>query len=90
MLRGSPDRFVEIVESLGEAKVNDIVFRKVTSISKNVYDDIERENLFRASQEQSNIREYIIEVLEEVKRENDKVGFKQHNGRKNNDVEGHN
>jgi hypothetical protein len=85
MLRDSPDRFIEIVKSLGDAKMNEIVIRKVNGISKSVYDNIERENLFRASLEESNIHDYIIQVLEEVQRKDDKILSSRDKGDKNNE-----
>ena len=43
-----------------------IVTSKVNAISKQVYDEIQNDNLFALSSEPNNVREYINEVLMEM------------------------
>lgn len=53
-------------KSLGSTEVENIVTNKVKSISKQVYDKIQYDNLFAISSEPRNVREYINEVFGEL------------------------
>jgi hypothetical protein len=62
----SPQKDYDILKSLGHANVQDIVANKIDSISKQVYHEIESDNLFTIASEPANVREYIDEALREI------------------------
>ena len=62
----SPQKNYDILKSLGQAKTQDIVMNKIENISEEVFNEIESDNLFRASSQPDNVREYIDEVLKEA------------------------
>jgi hypothetical protein len=68
IIQNSPRMNYDILRSFGHTKVEEIVTRKVDSISKQVYQEIKSDNLFRLSSEPTNVREYVDEVLKEVSR----------------------
>jgi hypothetical protein len=51
---------------LGRNEAENIVTDKVNSISKQVYNKIQYDNLFAISSEPSNVQEYIKEVMREA------------------------
>ena len=53
-------------KSLGRTEAEHIVTNKVNSISKQVYNKIQYDNLFAISSEPGNIQEYIKEVISEA------------------------
>jgi len=64
----SPQKEHDILKSLGYSETENLVTSKVKDFSKQVYDEIEFDNLFYISSESTNIQEYINEVLMEVRR----------------------
>jgi hypothetical protein len=64
----SPQKEHDILKSLGYSEAQDIVATKVKDLGREVYDDIEFDNLFYISSEPANVQEYINEVLLEVRR----------------------
>jgi hypothetical protein len=62
----SPQKDYDILKSLGHAKAQDIVTNKIDNISKQVYNEIQNDNLFIIASEPSNVREYINEALREI------------------------
>jgi hypothetical protein len=62
----SPRHEYDFLKSLGRTEAEHIVTDKVNSISKQVYNKIQYENLFAISSEPSNVQEYIKEVLSEA------------------------
>ena len=62
----SPQKEYDFLKSLGRTEVEHIVTDKVDTISKQVYNKIQYDNLFAISSEPSNIQEYIKEVLSEA------------------------
>ena len=62
----SPLREYDFFKSLGSTEMERIVTSKVNAISKQVYDEIQNDNLFALSSEPNNVREYINEVLMEM------------------------
>ena len=70
IVQKSPERYLDIVKSLGQSKVQDLVMKKINGISKSVYDEIEHDNLFRVTFEEDNIQNYVMQVLEELHQKN--------------------
>ncbi len=62
----SPQKEYDILKSLGSTEVQHIVASKVEGISKEVYDQIQYDNLFAISSEPTNVQEYIDEVFREA------------------------
>jgi hypothetical protein len=62
----SPQKKYDFLKSLGYSETQDVVIANVKRLTKQVYDEIEPENLFYISSEPDNVREYINEVLMEV------------------------
>ncbi|MGB0027379.1 MAG: hypothetical protein WBP64_11100, partial [Nitrososphaeraceae archaeon] len=56
----------DFLKSLGRTEAEHIVTDKVNSISKQVYNKIQYDNLFAISSEPSNIQQYIKEVMSEA------------------------
>jgi hypothetical protein len=65
IIQKSPQINYDILKSLGHTKVQEIVAEKIQNISKQVYNEIESDNLF-TSFEPANVREYIDQVLRET------------------------
>jgi hypothetical protein len=63
-----PQQEYDLLKSLGYSETENIVTSKVKNVSKQVYHEIEFDNLFYTSSEHTNIQEYINKVLTEVKR----------------------
>jgi hypothetical protein len=61
-----PQKEYGLFKSLGWSEVEHIVTSKVETIGKQVYDQIQYDNLFAISSEPSNIQEYIKVVLTET------------------------
>ena len=80
IVQKSPERYLDIIRSLGQSKVEDIVMNKISSISQSVYDEIENNNLFRVSLEEENIQTYVMQVLAEVKQKKPEVPSEQDKG----------
>jgi hypothetical protein len=59
----SPQKDYDILKSLGHVKTQDIVTNKIDNISKQVYNEIQSDNLFTIASEPTNVREYIDDVL---------------------------
>jgi hypothetical protein len=66
----STQKGYDILKSLGYSETQDIVTTNVKNLSKQVYDEIESNNLFYASSEPTNVQQYINEVLSEVRTRN--------------------
>jgi len=64
----SPQKGHDILRSIGYSETQDIVTSKVKDVSKEVYNEIELDNLFYISSEPTNVQDYINEVLKEIKR----------------------
>ena len=62
----SPRHEYDFLKSLGRTEAENIVTNKVDSISKQVYNNIQYDNLFTISSEPSNMKEYIKVALGEV------------------------
>ena len=62
----SPQKEYDFLKSLGHTEAQNIVTNKVESISKQVYKQIQYDNLFAISSEPSNVQEYIKAALSEV------------------------
>jgi hypothetical protein len=62
----SPRHEYDFLKSLGQTEAENIVTNKVESISKQVYNKIQYDNLFTISSEPSNVQEYIKVALSEV------------------------
>jgi hypothetical protein len=62
----SPQKDFDILKSLGHVKTQDIVTNKIDNISKQVYNEIQYDNLFTIASEPANVREYIDEALREI------------------------
>ncbi|HEY6883968.1 MAG TPA: hypothetical protein VI278_08025 [Nitrososphaeraceae archaeon] len=58
----------DILKSLDYSEAQDVVTTKVKDLGREVYDQIEFDNLFYISCDPANIQEYINEVLLEVRR----------------------
>ncbi len=65
-----PQKEYDLLKSLGYSETENIVTSKVKNFSKQVYHEIEFDNLFYISSEPTNIQEYINKVLMEVRRGN--------------------
>jgi hypothetical protein len=52
-----------IFKSLGHVKTQDIVTSKIDNISKQVYNEIQSDNLFTIASEPADVRDYIDDVL---------------------------
>ena len=61
----SPQKEYDLLKSLGYSEAQRIVTNKVEDISKQVYHEIQSDNLFSISSEPANVKEYIDEVLRE-------------------------
>jgi hypothetical protein len=66
VIEKSPQKDYDILKSLGNVKMQDIVINKIENISTRVYEEIQSDNLLKISSEPTNIREYIDEVLKEA------------------------
>lgn len=66
IIHRSPQKGYDILKSLGHAELQDIVADKIQNISKEVYDEIESENLFRTVSEPANVQQYVDDVITEV------------------------
>jgi hypothetical protein len=64
----SPQKEYDFSKSLGYSEAQDVVTANIKHLTKQVYDEIEPENLFYISSEPDNVQEYINEVLIEVRR----------------------
>jgi hypothetical protein len=64
----SPRKEYDFLKSLGYSETQDVVAAKIKHLTKQVYDEIESENLFYIFSEPDNVQEYINEVLSEVRR----------------------
>jgi hypothetical protein len=62
----SPQKDYDILKSLGHVKTQDIVTNKIDNISKQVYNEIQSDNLFTIASEPANVLEYINEALKEI------------------------
>jgi hypothetical protein len=62
----SPRHEYDFLKSLGRNEAENIVTDKVNSISKQVYNKIQYDNLFAITSEPSNVQEYINEVIREA------------------------
>jgi len=62
----SPRHEYDFLKSLGRNEAENIVTDKVNSISKQVYNKIQYDNLFAITSEPSNVQEYINEVISEA------------------------
>jgi hypothetical protein len=62
----SPQKDYDILKSLDHAKAQDIVTNKIDNISKQVYNEIQNDNLFTIASEPANVWEYINETLREI------------------------
>jgi hypothetical protein len=65
VIEKSPQKDYDILKSLGNVKMQDIVINKIENISTRVYEEIQSDNLLKISSEPTNIREYIDQVLRE-------------------------
>jgi hypothetical protein len=63
-----PQKEYDLLKSLGYSETEKFVTSKVKNVSKQVYHEIEFDNLFYISSESSNIQEYINKVIMEVHR----------------------
>ena len=61
----STQKEYDFLKSLGRTEAERIVTNKVESVSKQVYNKIQYDNLFTISSEPRNVREYVNEVLGE-------------------------
>ena len=61
----SSQKEYDFLKSLGRTEVERIVTNKVESVSKEVYNNIQYDNLFTISSEPRNVREYVNEVIGE-------------------------
>jgi hypothetical protein len=66
IIHKSPQKGYDILKSLGHAELQDIVADKIQNISKEVYHEIEFENLFRTISEPANVQQYINSVITEL------------------------
>ena len=66
LIAKSPQKEHDFLKALGQTEAQRIVIDKVDSISKQVYKEIQNENLFTISSEPTNVQGYINEVLGEV------------------------
>lgn len=66
IIEKSPQKDHDILRSLGTAKTQDIVVDRIDNISKEVYKEIQSDNLLKASSEPTNVQEYIDQVLGEM------------------------
>lgn len=64
----SPQREHDILKSLGYSETENLVPSKVKDFSKQVYNEIEFDNLFYISSEPTDVQEYVNKVLMEVRR----------------------
>ena len=64
----SPQKEHDILKSLGYNETQHFATTKIKDFSRQVYDEIEFNNLFYISSEPDNVQEYINEVLTEVRR----------------------
>jgi hypothetical protein len=62
----SPQEELDILKALGNSEAQEIVVNKVTNISKEVYREIQSDNLFAITSEPTDVQEYINEVFREV------------------------
>lgn len=62
----SPQKEFDILKSLGYSEAQQIVTNKIEDISKQVYHEIQSDNLFSISSEPTNVQEYINKVLREA------------------------
>jgi hypothetical protein len=58
----------DILKSLGYSETENLVTSKVKDFSKQVYNEIEFDNLFYISSEPTDVQEYVNKVLMEVGR----------------------
>lgn len=66
MVKGTISANFDLFSSLGLAKTQDIIARRIENISHAVYKEIETDNMFRSISEPSNVREYVDEVIKEI------------------------
>jgi hypothetical protein len=66
IIHKSPQKGYDILKSLGHAELQDIVADKIQNISKEVYHEIEFENLFRTISEPANVQQYVNSVITEL------------------------
>lgn len=66
IIHRSPQKGYDIFKSFGHAELQDIIADKIQNISKEVYDEIESENLFRTVSEPANVQQYVDDVITEV------------------------
>jgi hypothetical protein len=64
----SPQKEYDFLKSLAYSETQDVVTAKIKHLTKQVYHEIESENLFYIFSEPDNVQEYINEVLTEVRR----------------------
>ena len=62
----SPQKEVDFLQSLGRAEAERIMTNKIESISKQIYNNIQYDNLFAISSEPNNVREYVNQVVGEL------------------------
>jgi hypothetical protein len=63
-----PKKEYDLLKSLGYSGTENFVTSKVKKVSKQVYDEIEFDNLFSISSESTNIQEYINKVIMEIRK----------------------
>jgi hypothetical protein len=66
----SPQQEYDLLKSLGYSETENIVASKVKNFSRQVYNEIEFDNLFYISSEPTNIQEYVNKVLMELRKGN--------------------
>jgi hypothetical protein len=62
----SPQKEYDFLRSLGRTEAERIVTSKIENISKQVYANIQYDNLFAISSEPRNVRDYVNEVIGEL------------------------
>jgi hypothetical protein len=62
----SPQKEYDFLRSLGRTEAERIVTSKIENISKQVYENIQYDNLFAISSEPRNVRNYVNEVIGEL------------------------
>ena len=62
----------DIFDTLGFTKAQDIVTERINEITQRVYEEIQHDNMFRSMSEPQDVKGYIDEVLQELKRNTDK------------------
>jgi hypothetical protein len=64
----------ELLLSLGSAEMSASIQRKIDLVSRTIQDDLETETLLKARSESEEIKQYVIEVIAEMKKTRTKAG----------------